>query len=231
MKTKILLTLLAVASSLCAQDTQRPPQGRPGEGGQGGQKGPPPGREGGSGGGGGEGFRPPMHPLLQALDANNDGVIDAKEITEAVAALRKLDKNGDGKLTDDEYRPARPLGGGPGNPGGQGGQGGKGGAPGAKGESGEPRRPEGQPGAGGGTSSKPGGDADFVARLFQNDRNKDGKLTKDELPDQMQSIFVRADANGDGVIDRKEAEALGERLRGRSTGGQGTDGKRPPSEK
>ncbi|MEN9576330.1 MAG: hypothetical protein RL514_4185 [Verrucomicrobiota bacterium] len=239
MTTKLLLTVLTVltvASSLYAQDPQRPPQGKDGKGGQGGQKGPPPGREGGpGGGGGGEGFRPPMHPLQQALDANGDGIIDAKELANAVAALKKLDKNGDGKLTEDEYRPARPQGG-QGGPGGQGGFGGQRGAPGQGGgpgeKGGEPRRPEGQPGGGGGPGDKAGGEADFVTRLFQNDKNKDGKLTKDELPEAMQSIFVSADTNKDGAIDRKEAAALAERMKQRGGGqGQGTEGKRPPLEK
>lgn len=234
MKTKLALTLLTLATSLTAQEPQRPTQGRPGDIGQGGQKGPPPSREGGGfGGQGGEGFRPPMHPLQQALDTNGDGVIDAKELTNAPAALKKLDKNGDGRLTDDEYRPARPQGGGQGGQGGKGGApGSKGGAPGGKGgEGGEPRRPEGQPGAGPSPLEKAGADGDFVTRLFQNDKNKDGKLTKDELPEQVQRIVERADANGDGVIDRKEAEAFAERLRSRSTGAPSTDGKRPPLEK
>jgi hypothetical protein len=55
-------------------------------------------------------------PLFAALDTNHDGVIDSSEIDNAPAALRKLDKNGDGKLTMDELRPPRP--GGPGGPGG-----------------------------------------------------------------------------------------------------------------
>ncbi|HTI73112.1 MAG TPA: phospholipid-binding protein, partial [Candidatus Limnocylindria bacterium] len=56
-----------------------------------------------------------------ALDLNHDGVIDADEIAQASASLKKLDKNGDGKLTPDELRPPRPAGpGGPGGPGGQG---------------------------------------------------------------------------------------------------------------
>ena len=38
-----------------------------------------------------------------ALDANHDGVIDANEIANAPAALKTLDKNGDGKLTPDEF--------------------------------------------------------------------------------------------------------------------------------
>jgi hypothetical protein len=76
--------------------------------------------EGGMPGGPGPGHHP-RHPLEQALDANGDGVIDAAEIANAVAALKKLDKNGDGKLTADEYRPSRPPGMAPGQGPGQGG--------------------------------------------------------------------------------------------------------------
>ncbi|MEI6349498.1 MAG: hypothetical protein WCP06_00155 [Verrucomicrobiota bacterium] len=47
-------------------------------------------------------------PLVEALDANGDRVIDAQEIANAPEALKKLDKNGDGKLTIDELRPQRP---------------------------------------------------------------------------------------------------------------------------
>jgi hypothetical protein len=46
------------------------------------------------------------NPLVTALDTNKDGVIDEKEIANAAVALKKLDKNGDGKLTEDELRPA-----------------------------------------------------------------------------------------------------------------------------
>jgi hypothetical protein len=49
-------------------------------------------------------------PLMAALDTNSDGTIDATEIANASAALKKLDKNSDGKLTPDELRPARPDG-------------------------------------------------------------------------------------------------------------------------
>jgi hypothetical protein len=59
--------------------------------------------------------RPPMPLIVKALDANGDGVIDAAEIANAANALRTLDKNGDGRLTRDEYlgkRPGPPRGGG-----------------------------------------------------------------------------------------------------------------------
>jgi hypothetical protein len=60
-------------------------------------------------------------------------VIDADEISKAAQSLLTLDKNGDGKLTEDEYHPKRPEGqGGPGGPGGKGGKGGGQGGPGGK---------------------------------------------------------------------------------------------------
>ena len=49
-------------------------------------------------------------PLMGALDADRNGVIDEAEIKDAAEALRKLDKNQDGKLTAEELRPARPEG-------------------------------------------------------------------------------------------------------------------------
>ena len=97
-QTLILLGALALASSaftLVGQDSdgRRPPPGGPGAPGA-------PGAQGGRG--------MMMLPIIQVLDANGDGVIDEKEIANAPAALKKLDKNGDGKLTMDELRPQRP---------------------------------------------------------------------------------------------------------------------------
>lgn len=50
----------------------------------------------------------PKPLIMSALDTNQDGVISALEIDRAVAALKTLDKNKDGKLTGDEYIPPRP---------------------------------------------------------------------------------------------------------------------------
>jgi Ca2+-binding EF-hand superfamily protein len=64
---------------------------------------------------GSDGRRPPLPPIVKALDVNGDGIIDANEIANASAELLKLDKNGDGKLTPDEYQPPRPPPHGPGS--------------------------------------------------------------------------------------------------------------------
>lgn len=104
--TKLLVATLALSLSgwlASAQDQDAP---RPRRGDR-----PPPG--GPPEGPGGQGFaapRPMLSPLIAALDANRDGVIDEQEIDNAPAALRKLDKNNDGKLTMDELRPRRPEG-------------------------------------------------------------------------------------------------------------------------
>jgi hypothetical protein len=50
---------------------------------------------------------PPLQ-LIEALDANGNGVISADEITNASAALLTLDKNGDGQLGPREYGPKPP---------------------------------------------------------------------------------------------------------------------------
>lgn len=48
---------------------------------------------------------PPPHPIVAALDANHDGVIDATELANATSELTALDLNHDGQLTRDEYNP------------------------------------------------------------------------------------------------------------------------------
>jgi Ca2+-binding EF-hand superfamily protein len=61
------------------------------------------------GGRGGRGRGPGMmDPIFAVLDTNHDGVIDGDEIANAVSVLKTLDKNGDGRLTEDEVRPNFP---------------------------------------------------------------------------------------------------------------------------
>lgn len=213
----ILVAILAVTVTADLAFAQRRPGGeggRPGEGGEGGR----PGRPGGEGGrpgegggrfggpGGGRGFSFPPSPLQAALDADNDGVISAKEIENAVAALRGLDKNKDGKLDRDELRPARPSFGG---------------------RPGEGRGPgEGGPGAG----NRPS----MVDRLLAYDKNKDGKISKEEAPEFLKQRFDSLDTDKNGSIEKKEIEAMVARFSaGRGRGGQGGrpgEGGRPGGE-
>jgi Ca2+-binding EF-hand superfamily protein len=45
--------------------------------------------------------------LFTLLDTNHDGFLNLAELRDAEAVLRKLDKNGDGNLTQEELMPAR----------------------------------------------------------------------------------------------------------------------------
>jgi hypothetical protein len=108
MKIKTRLTLAALLGALSltahAQDAGGPPQGGPGD--SGGQDGPGgPGGPDGQGGQGGPGMgrHRPIPAIVAALDINHDGIIDSNEIANASVVLKTLDKNGDGKLTPDEY--------------------------------------------------------------------------------------------------------------------------------
>ena len=145
MKAKLLLSVLALGASawmLNAQDQDAPRRpGAPRDGEPRGEfRGPPDGERpqggprDGERGPGGQRMRP---PVIAALDANGDGIIDEAELKNATAALKALDKNGDGKLTMDELMPPRPQG-----------FAGRGG-------------PEGGPGVGGPEGRRPGGGENF----------------------------------------------------------------------
>jgi Ca2+-binding EF-hand superfamily protein len=145
------------------------------------------GRQGGRGGPGGG-----MSALFAVLDVNHDNVLSADEIKKAPAALKALDKNKDGRLDAGELpvmgRGGRDGGGDRGGPGGPGGRGdGRG-----RGE---------QDDEGGARPTSPD---DLVATLMAFDKNHDGKLSKDELPERFQGLFDRADLNKDGVLTQDE---------------------------
>ena len=58
--------------------------------------------EGGRGRGPGDMNPIRMDPILAAIDVDGDGVLSAEEIRNAPAAIRKLDKDGDGKVNREE---------------------------------------------------------------------------------------------------------------------------------
>jgi Ca2+-binding EF-hand superfamily protein len=107
-------------------------------------------------------------PILIAIDANHDGIISAEEIANSPAAIRTLDRNGDGQLTPDELMPMQ-------------------------------RERERQ---------EPDGSEEMVQMWMSFDKNHDGKISKDELPERMQGLFERADANKDGFLTPEEIRAV-----------------------
>ena len=64
------------------------------------------------------------------------------------------------------------------------------------------------------------------------DKNGDGKLSKDELPDRLKPLMDRADANKDGFLDRAEVTVYAQRQERRGPGGpEGRDGEGGPRRK
>src|SRR5262249_18170624 len=49
---------------------------------------------------------------------------------------------------------------------------------------------------------------DIVERIMSFDKNKDGKITKDELPERMQGLIEKGDTNKDGALDKDEIKKL-----------------------
>jgi predicted O-methyltransferase YrrM len=84
----IVVTLVLTAANAMAQPPAAPGGPRRGPGGPG-----------------------PASRLMDVLDVNHDGELSAEEMAGAAQALRKADKNGNGKLDRDELRPPRPQGG------------------------------------------------------------------------------------------------------------------------
>jgi hypothetical protein len=64
-----------------------------------------------------------------------------------------------------------------------------------------------------GSAERPGGRPDPAERFKRMDRDGDGKITKSEVPPQMQQHWERMDANGDGELDQQEQAAIIKRMR------------------
>ena len=207
----VVLALLgaSVTMSVMAQPPreERPPGGdRP--------EGPPPeGRRGD--GEQGELGRPPMpNPLVAALDTNGDREISAEELQAATASLLTLDKNSDGKLTDDEMRPPRPDGGGR-----EGGPRDGGGREGA-GREGAPRDGAGRGDGPQGRGQGPG-------------QGPEGGPMGPPNPERMVEHAMHFDADGDGKLDKSEMMKFAQEFTSRTgrpggPGGEGGPGGRRP---
>lgn len=146
-----------------------------------------------------------MSPILNAVDVNQDGVLSAKEIANAPAQLRKLDRDGDGQLSREEAGIQMGFG--------------RGGRGGGRGPGGEGR---------GGRGGEEGGDEapaaapsaeELTATLMAFDANHDGQLEKSEVPERMQGLFERGDTNRDGILTRDEIAKLAEANRQQAGGG------------
>jgi Ca2+-binding EF-hand superfamily protein len=116
--------------------------------------------------------------FFKQIDKDGDKAISQEEAGERWERMKALDKDADGKVTFQEMAAARGgAGGGPKGPGGEG-PGGKGG-----------------PGKGG-------------PEMFKRaDKNNDGKLTSDEVPEQVWARLSKLDKDGDKAISSEEAKA------------------------
>jgi hypothetical protein len=68
---------------------------------------------------------------------------------------------------------------------------------------------------------------DLIQRILRYDKDKDGKVSKNELPDRMQHLLDMGDTNKDGFLDKDEIKALAERLNKDTPRGPGGPGGQP----
>ena len=138
---------------------------------------------------GGRGDPEALIERISGWDANEDGLVARSEVPEPMRdRFDRMDENGDGVLEPDEIEslPGR-IGPDPGR-GGRRGRGGRGG----RGIQGDP-----------------------LTRIRSFDANGDGRITRDEIPEQAGGMFDRVDANGDDVITEDELNAMAGRMPGR----------------
>jgi Ca2+-binding EF-hand superfamily protein len=133
---------------------------------------------------------------LMAMDKNKDGKLTPDELTDnEKQMLQGADINNDGAVDRQELALAQAS---------RNGQGGAFG-PGQNGQAFNGRT-----------------NNEAMARFFQADRNRDGRITSDEVNASDKAMLQGADANGDGAIDAAELQAfsvrMGNRARALGTG-------------
>lgn len=106
-------------------------------------------------------------------------------------------------------------------------------APAAGGATGAATAPAGAGGGPGAAGGGPGGREGMPRRpptFKEQDKNGDGKITLDELPERAQQFFGMMDTNGDGGVDQAEHKAMLDRMRQfqQQGGGQGGGFGGPP---
>ncbi len=89
-------------------------------------------------------------------------------------------------------------------------------------------RPDGKRGGRGERGEKGKGKGRGSFDISQLDADKDGKLSKSEVPERMQQFFDFIDADKDGFLDKPEMEKAAKMAGGRR-GGEGKDG--PPGDR
>ena len=150
----------------------------------------------------GSGRRLPLPLIVRELDADGDGILNAKEIANALAVLAGLDKNGDGQLSWEEYMGPPPGGRGP------------------RGEAG---------GAGSRPGPGPDGRRPPIPRIVRAlDTNGDGIIDAQEIKNAVESL-KKLDERGDGRLTPDEylgPPPEGPGMLGRP--GQGPESSTPP---
>lgn len=179
-----------------------------------------------------------MPRFIKELDADDDGQLSKDELAKLSDKFSDLDENEDGQLDMQELMGPPPEGfaGGPfnrgrgfGPPEGRGPQGGPpgpGGRPGfgpPDGAGGLRRGPEGPEGARRGPNPE--------AMLKRFDKNNDGKLSEDEVNENLKKRFAKIDTNADGAIDLAELEAMLDKRAQKQPGPKPPQGDQPPKEK
>lgn len=170
-----------------------------------------------------EGFRPNPERMLAAMkqqDKNGDGKLSKEETGDRLREnFDRIDANGDGQLDDVELKQmiarfAPPE-------------------EGRRPEAGP--RPEGAPNRDGKPNpdgerrreGRPFNEEEAKARFKAADKNGDGQLSKDELPEQLREHFEKIDANGDGSIGPVEMHDAMRRMMERRDDRR-PEGDRPP---
>ena len=120
--------------------------------------------------------------FFQVFDVNKDGEISRDEIKNASKILMKLDVNGDNSIS------RREIGG-------------------------DSQRRIGQSrssrtGRAQDNSRTESGRERFVVRVFENDKNNDGKVTNSEMPDRMKELFEIGVLNDDEALSRREVNEI-----------------------